>query len=757
MKSLIPGVLLLIVIIFVSGVYAQTAQDYFQQGLELKEQGKIDEAIDAFGNAVKKDKNFAEAYFELGIVYHIKGTATALKRAEQAILNARRTGYDELKCNNQLAEIYADPRGSRGAGYARSTWDKILEDDPENIDALSGLAKLYAENANNDRNRVDYNLEMLKNIAQPEMDLMLGDPHAGYFIEAPFLWDENMVNVMLKNNIALINYKDIVNFMRVFHVNLITWDDYIAQNDSTARYYNERILDIDPGNRDAVYRLGLLHFDNGELDEFSYMFEDLILDNDDDKDGHLFLGLAYHRMHEYDLAYEQFQIAKELMSDDEKAAFSNVGYLKTGGLKEDNIRSSDNDPIFWTERDPLYLTEYNERELEHYGRVAEANLRFSIPGDDIEGWKTDRGKILIKYGTPKKKLKYIDNDPFEPTPAELSDRANLKHNFWYYDDFTFKFETGAFDEKDKYEIGLISGLNFKEIAEDVEKEFPEYYEYEPKGLFIDFPYDHATFRGEDGKTQLEVYFGIPINRVMFDSDDEFYTGVCRTGVFLHDSGWNLILEDIQEQNLELEVAAVDTSTDAIITGGYGYQVDPGEYFCSVEMQDLYSDNSGFYKDTLEIEEYGFGDLQISDILLSSNIRMLTQGETVSRSNLEITANPRRFYRIGDPIYIYYEIYNLFLEGTPGNNNFTVEYSIQFAGEEKYTVTEMIKSLFVNEQLYRDVTTEFTNRGSKPGENMFLRIDHDLDKPGPYTMTLKITDNISGSTVEKPVMFRLFEQ
>ncbi|MFC1514040.1 tetratricopeptide repeat protein, partial [candidate division KSB1 bacterium] len=74
MKSLIPGVLLLIVIIFVSGVYAQTAQDYFQQGLELKEQGKIDEAIDAFGNAVKKDKNFAEAYFELGIVYHIKGT-----------------------------------------------------------------------------------------------------------------------------------------------------------------------------------------------------------------------------------------------------------------------------------------------------------------------------------------------------------------------------------------------------------------------------------------------------------------------------------------------------------------------------------------------------------------------------------------------------------------------------------------------------------------------------------------------------------
>ena len=34
---------------------------------------------------------------------------------------------------------------------------------------------------------------------------------------------------------------------------------------------------------------------------------------------------------------------------------------------------------FWRKQDPLFLTEFNERRVEHYGRVAYTNLRFSRP------------------------------------------------------------------------------------------------------------------------------------------------------------------------------------------------------------------------------------------------------------------------------------------------------------------------------------------------------------------------------------------
>ena len=72
------------------------------------------------------------------------------------------------------------------------------------------------------------------------------------------------------------------------------------------------------------------------------------------------------------------------MPDEERAVFANVGYLKVGRLKEKGLLSAESvEPKFWTKRDPLYLTQYNERQLEHYSGVAEANLLYSIPSKGI--------------------------------------------------------------------------------------------------------------------------------------------------------------------------------------------------------------------------------------------------------------------------------------------------------------------------------------------------------------------------------------
>ena len=53
---------------------------------------------------------------------------------------------------------------------------------------------------------------------------------------------------------------------------------------------------------------------------------------------------------------------------------------------------------FWRKRDPLYLTAFSERRMEHYGRVAYANLRYGQRLKGIPGWQTDRGKAYIKFG-----------------------------------------------------------------------------------------------------------------------------------------------------------------------------------------------------------------------------------------------------------------------------------------------------------------------------------------------------------------------
>jgi GWxTD domain-containing protein len=57
---------------------------------------------------------------------------------------------------------------------------------------------------------------------------------------------------------------------------------------------------------------------------------------------------------------------------------------------------------FWQKRDPTPGTPRNEEQENFYGRIAEANRRYREGGAaEIPGWRTDRGRIFIKYGAPQ--------------------------------------------------------------------------------------------------------------------------------------------------------------------------------------------------------------------------------------------------------------------------------------------------------------------------------------------------------------------
>lgn len=99
----------------------------------------------------------------------------------------------------------------------------------------------------------------------------------------------------------------------------------------------------------------------------------------------------------------------------------------------DRISSLDYDDLvlwmdgFWLERDPSEGTVYNELQTEFFKRVTDANRRFS--NRFIEGWESDRGKILILYGEP---LKEIDKR-YSPVPRYIWEYAD-KQRFIFIDE-----------------------------------------------------------------------------------------------------------------------------------------------------------------------------------------------------------------------------------------------------------------------------------------------------------------------------------
>ena len=114
------------------------------------------------------------------------------------------------------------------------------------------------------------------------------------------------------------------------------------------------------------------------------------------------------------------------------ASEDEISNMQTGSL-ELNVKAFYE---FWKKRDPDTTTAYNERMVEYYRRVDEANKKFSTLGSP-DGFQTDQGRIFILYGEPTHTEKFIP--PGEP-PSEIWNYARFKKRFI----FTDKFKNGNF-------------------------------------------------------------------------------------------------------------------------------------------------------------------------------------------------------------------------------------------------------------------------------------------------------------------------
>jgi GWxTD domain-containing protein len=73
---------------------------------------------------------------------------------------------------------------------------------------------------------------------------------------------------------------------------------------------------------------------------------------------------------------------------------------------------------FWSARDEDKSTPYNENKQEYFRRVTYANTQYRT--GFREGWKTDRGRVYITYGTPDEVERHANETDIKP------------YEVWYY-------------------------------------------------------------------------------------------------------------------------------------------------------------------------------------------------------------------------------------------------------------------------------------------------------------------------------------
>ncbi len=98
-----------------------------------------------------------------------------------------------------------------------------------------------------------------------------------------------------------------------------------------------------------------------------------------------------------------------------------IGFMADGGRSR--FRE------FWSRKDPDTTTAYNEVMAEYYRRVDETILRFSTRGE-LDGYRTDRGRIYILFGAPVSMDRIFRPDT---GPREVWDYPSIRKRFIFTD------------------------------------------------------------------------------------------------------------------------------------------------------------------------------------------------------------------------------------------------------------------------------------------------------------------------------------
>ena len=194
-----------------------------------------------------------------------------------------------------------------------------------------------------------------------------------------------------------------------------------------------------PTKTEPYYLLGILYFEDENWYAFQTLMQDLYAQYPDDKNALLFCGFAAYQIGEFDESHEYYQRALDLMSIEERELLESVDLLvpEEEHASRDTTQTIDElleREMFWKRQDPLYLSDFNERKMAHFGRMAYANLRFRRFSDNVEGWQTDMGKTYIKFGRYRRRVT-INKGTWDS--EEVLDATMME--FWYYEDFLFKF------------------------------------------------------------------------------------------------------------------------------------------------------------------------------------------------------------------------------------------------------------------------------------------------------------------------------
>ncbi len=461
----------------------------------------------------------------------------------------------------------------------------------------------------------------------------------------------------------------------------------------------EKSLEVDPDYQDSYYLLGLAHLEHRRIPAMQRVMRRMMRRFPGDINAQLFMAYSHQLQRNLPEANKLYEQAIAAMGPEQRKMMESVDLIAS---KEDSARISKAMQVgddgewkdsaaltqFWNKNDPLFLTNHNERRMEHYGRVAYANLRFSVPARNIEGWKTIRGQTYIKYGKYQRRVTGV-YPMFKET--------------WYYDGYHFVFQSvnGVDGWGFAGEVGPSSTVDVTRAARmgsfgrssrrlgssssrssipRSKRILDEYYDIKNRSAFkkveahfVDpfhsrkytLPHQITAFRA--GKNmRMEIAYAIPTGKLKANDDQMI---VMDEGLFMFDYLWRDLYRNVRPIG---QKRPSGKNAQQYLLSRRAMTLPQGTYNVVVEVGDRTSGTIGTFR-TERLLTVSESSLDMSDLLLAQKIETINPFPE-KRTDLSITPNPLRAYRTGQSASVYLEIYNL-KKDEFGRTQYQIVYSI----------------------------------------------------------------------------------
>ncbi len=304
---------------------------------------------------------------------------------------------------------------------------------------------------------------------------------------------------------------------------------------------------------------------------------------------------------------------------------------------------------------------------------------------------------------------------------------------------------------------VVSDVRSRMLVEQMEERLPTLSEEEDKIQLID-PMDGIfTFRGSNGKTAVEYAFALlPDDFGQFRSVTGIYATLdVDVRVFTPD--WQEVARAGEQARRLQTVPQVKIRGIPLFVDATRLEVAPGEYRITTMLLDAESGKRGTAEELVDLPDYSGSGLMVSDILPAASIREVPRGTpgTFVRDNLEVLPLPGRALQADQPLFIYYEVYNL-KKDPVGATDYEISYAVGEAPEQSGLGARLFQGMrsLVGAGRRRSVLTATVPRSdirSDIGE--YLEIDMSQLPAGTYLLELTAKDNLNGATASRRILFR----